>query len=149
MAAAHSTCGCTKCSHDSMFSITCGLFGISAYLNVMNLIKVIVRFPNQVLASDLQHCSHHNLSTVSLISIVDQALFWIGVLLSFWLLVWYGGAAAIRGGQAGGGSHSAGCAVHPTSTPVQPTSITTSSHPGSCPIQAVRACSASVKSRCN
>ena len=65
------------------------------------------------------------------------------------LLVWYGGAAAIRGGQAGGGSHSAGCAVHPTSTPVQPTSITTSSHPGSCPIQAVGACSAPVKSRCN
>ena len=42
------------------------------------------------------------------------------------LLVWYGGAAAIRGGQAGGGSHSAGCAVHPTGTPVQPTSSTTS-----------------------
>ena len=29
------------------------------------------------------------------------------------LLVWYGGAAAIRGGQAGGGSHSTGCAVPP------------------------------------
>ena len=42
------------------------------------------------------------------------------------LLVWYGGAAAIRGGQACGGSHSAGCAVHPTGTPVQPTSSTTS-----------------------
>ena len=64
-------------------------------------------------------------------------------------VVWYGGAAAIRGGQAGGGSHSAGCAVHPTSTPVQPTSITTSSQQGPCPIQEVRACSAPVKSRCN
>ena len=42
------------------------------------------------------------------------------------LLVWYGGAAAIRGGQAGGGGHSVGCAVHPTGTPVQPTSSTTS-----------------------
>jgi hypothetical protein len=46
------------------------------------------------------------------------------------LMVWYGGAAAIRGGQAGGGSHSAGCAVHPTTTPVHPTSITTSSQQG-------------------
>ena len=65
------------------------------------------------------------------------------------LLVWYGGAAAIRGGQAGGGSHSAGCAVHPTSTPVQPTSITTSSQRLSQPIQEVRAYSAPVKSRSN
>ena len=65
------------------------------------------------------------------------------------LLVWYGGAAAIRGGQAGGGSHSAGCAVHPTSTPVQPTSITTSSYRFSHPIKEVRACPAPVKSRSN
>jgi hypothetical protein len=64
--------------------ITCGLFGISAYLNI---IKVIVRFPNQAFASGLQYCSHFTLSTVSLISIVDQAQFWIGVLLSFWLLI--------------------------------------------------------------
>ena len=64
------------------------------------------------------------------------------------LLVWYGGAATIRGGQAGGGSHSAGCAVHP-STPVQPSSITTSSQRLSQPIQEVRAYSAPVKSRSN
>ena len=64
------------------------------------------------------------------------------------LLVWYGGAAAIRGGHAGDGSHIAGCAVHP-STPVQPTSITTSSQRLSQPIQEVGAYSAPVKSRSN
>ena len=33
------------------------------------------------------------------------------------MLVWYGGAAAIRGGQAGGGSHSAGDAQRARNDP--------------------------------